>query len=65
ATFAIMCACYRTCHKSLSLARQLGKIRLGATSGQFAWWRAYDHGCRVLTTHCERRSYNHKSEVAT
>jgi hypothetical protein len=29
------------------------------------WWRAYYHGCRVLTKHCEWRSRSHESEVAT
>ena len=28
------------------------------------WWRAYYHGCRVLTTHSEWRSCSHESEVA-
>jgi IS1 family transposase len=28
------------------------------------WWRAYYHGCRVLTTHCEWHSCSHESEVA-
>jgi hypothetical protein len=29
------------------------------------WWRAYYHGCRVLTTHCEWRFCSHESEMAT
>jgi hypothetical protein len=29
------------------------------------WWRAYYHGCRVLTTHCAWRSCSHASKVAT
>jgi hypothetical protein len=28
------------------------------------WWRAYYHGCRVLTTPCAWRSCSHESEVA-
>src|SRR5215469_16067028 len=28
------------------------------------WWRAYYHGCRVLTKHCVWRSCTHKSAVA-
>jgi len=28
------------------------------------WWRAYYHGCRVLTNPCEWRSCSHMSEVA-
>ena len=27
------------------------------------WWRAYYHGCRVLTSHCEWRSCSHEREV--
>src|SRR5947209_43863 len=26
------------------------------------WWRAYYHGCRVLTSHCEWRSCSHERE---
>src|SRR5437763_15529658 len=29
------------------------------------WWRAYYHGCRVLTTPFEWRSCSHESEVAS
>jgi hypothetical protein len=29
------------------------------------WWRAYSHGCRVLTNHCAWRSCSHENEVAT
>jgi hypothetical protein len=29
------------------------------------WWRAYYHGCRVLTTHCEWHSCSHESEGAS
>jgi hypothetical protein len=29
------------------------------------WWRAYYHGCRVLTNHCAWRSCSHESEVAS
>ena len=28
------------------------------------WWRAYYHGCRVLTTHCEWHLCSHESERA-
>ena len=28
------------------------------------WWRAYYHGCRVLTTHCEWHSCSRQSEGA-
>jgi hypothetical protein len=28
------------------------------------WWRAYYHGCRVLTTPCEWHSCSHQSEGA-
>jgi IS1 family transposase len=28
------------------------------------WWRAYYHGCRVLTNHCEWHSYSHENEGA-
>jgi hypothetical protein len=28
------------------------------------WWRAYSHGCRVLTNHCEWPSCSHESEGA-
>jgi len=27
------------------------------------WWRAYDHGCRALTKHCEWCSCSHESAV--
>jgi hypothetical protein len=29
------------------------------------WWRAYYHGCRVLTNHCEWRSCSHESQRAS
>ncbi len=29
------------------------------------WWRAYYHGCRVLTKHCEWCSCSQESEVAS
>jgi hypothetical protein len=29
------------------------------------WWRAYYHGCRVLTTHCQWRSCSRENEGAT
>jgi hypothetical protein len=28
------------------------------------WWRAYSHGCRVLTKHLEWRSCSRENEVA-